>query len=92
MTTWTEAQIDRHLHLWEHRHGPDSPEAGIVRQLRAERDAAWRDAGIAAAYKLEKRAEEIVQKHLPASAFNELRDAAQYCRAALPTTKDTPHD
>jgi len=34
MTTWTEAQIDRHLHLWEHRHGPDSPEAGIVRQLR----------------------------------------------------------
>ena len=38
MTTWTEAQIDRHLHLWEHRHGPDSPEAGIVRQLRAERD------------------------------------------------------
>lgn len=40
MTTWTEAQIDRHLHLWEHRHGPDSPEAGIVRQLRAERDKA----------------------------------------------------
>lgn len=39
MTTWTEAQIDRHLHLWEHRHGPDSPEAGIVRQLREERDA-----------------------------------------------------
>ena len=40
MTTWTEAQIDRHLHLWEHRHGPDSPEAGIVRQLRADRDKA----------------------------------------------------
>jgi len=42
--TWTEAQIDRHLHLWEHRHGPDSPEAGIVRQLRAEAQKAqgWR--------------------------------------------------
>ena len=44
MTNWTEAQIDRHLHLWEHRHGPDSPEASIVRQLRAERDAAREDA------------------------------------------------
>ena len=35
MTTWTEAQIDRHLHLWEHRHGPDSPEAGLCKAYKS---------------------------------------------------------
>ena len=43
MTNWTEAQIDRHLRLWTEKLGPDSPEASIVRQLRAERDAARAD-------------------------------------------------
>ncbi len=42
--THTEQQIDRHLRLWTEKLGPDSPEASIVRQLRAERDAAREDA------------------------------------------------
>jgi hypothetical protein len=85
MTTWTEAQIDRHLHLWEHRHGPDSPEAGIVRQLRAERDAA-------------RNTLEIISKPmncysphagLGGSFAGDLRALA---RAALTTTQETPHE
>jgi hypothetical protein len=78
MTTWTEAQIDRHLHLWEHRHGPDSPEAGIVRQLRAERDAAW-DALA--------RIEDMTQHNMGMSARDE-RCINREARAALPTTQE----
>ena len=93
MTTWTEAQIDRHLHLWEHRHGPDSPEAGIVRQLRAERDAA-REV-LKPIHRACKYSDELNQRDPTANctpkdmlATFEIRNAA----AALPTTQDTPHD
>mgnify|MGYP000725323019 CR=1 FL=1 len=85
MTTWTEAQIDRHLHLWEHRHGPDSPEAGIVRQLRAERDAARKV--------LERIAtEEPNEKH--GGNRNDIiaSFAVAISTAALQTTQETPHD
>lgn len=82
MTTWTEAQIDRHLHLWEHRHGPDSPEAGIMRQLRAERDAAR---------EVLTRIEDMTQHNMGMSARDE-RCINREARAALPTTQETPHE
>jgi len=104
MTNWTEAQIDRHLHLWEHRHGPDSPEAGIVRQLRAERDAAREAflptaanlAGAASAYRRFARRHPSKGKADVDALFSMRADdfdkAVDYARAALPTTQETPHE
>ena len=82
MTTWTEAQIDRHLHLWEHRHGPDSPEAGIVRQLRAERDAVTKSsAKLCKAYK--------ALCEMTGKDFHQHEGSAyQAALAALPTTQE----
>lgn len=88
MTTWTEAQIDRHLHLWEHRHGPDSPEAGIVRQLRAERDA-MRDA-LAVYADPQSWASNPRDQGVRTSQMD--YDKGHRARAALPTTQETPHD
>ena len=81
MTTWTEAQIDRHLHLWEHRHGPDSPEAGIMRQLRAERDKAHTALKVYAA-----------KQNWIGAEWDGLHAPRIAALDALPTTQETPHD
>ncbi|AGG91203.1 hypothetical protein SUFP_068 [Sulfitobacter phage NYA-2014a] len=95
MTTWTEAQIARHLHLWEHRHGPDSPEAGIVRQLRAERDAA-RVALIECRDEIDGYVRQEYPHDHPVQERYRQRDfaanPARIALAALPTTQETPHD
>lgn len=96
MTNWTEAQIDRHLHLWEHRHGPDSPEAGIVRQLRAERDKA-RLALAPFAFFDDDDPSEDTQSAWEMRYRDTFKDWIDFedivaARAALPTTQETPHD
>lgn len=99
MTTWTEAQIDRHLHLWEHRHGPDSPEAGIVRQLRAERDAlrnACQPLGLrslVAGWNGEGR-DDGYAPHPPqlGVTLKTTAGVVYAIDAAIPTTQETPHE
>jgi len=105
MTTWTEAQIDRHLHLWEHRHGPDSPEAGIVRQLRAERDKAGGTTDHDLYYlrcigrrlaEFQEALDGIDALTIGGDAMADERDwLDDYLHrqtAALSTTQETPHD
>ena len=86
MTTWTEAQIDRHLRLWTEKLGPDSPEASIVRQLRAERDAATKaSAKLCKAY---KALCEMTGKNYHQHDIS----AYQAAFAALPTTQENSHE
>jgi len=87
MTTWTEAQIDRHLHLWEHRHGPDSPEAGIVRQLRAERDIARESAADYSDIPDTPEQRAFIAQH-----NEEMKRRHPNLKSIYPTTQETPHE
>jgi len=92
MTTWTEAQIDRHLHLWEHRHGPDSPEAGIVRQLRAERERAQNVLRVARRTILEGGSGGVTCTVWVPYDISPAETLVDHIDAALPTTQETPHE